>query len=834
MSDTPPKKRSGWTVRHALEIVTLWGFAVAQPIYDLLSRGAEFLLAHQLQPAEIVVLAVALSFLLPALLVIAEVLASAVGAGVRLHSLLVALLAAAIALLALKGLPAGLALVASSALGSFFAWAIDRLTAARSFLAVLSPAAVIFPALFLFRPPVSELLFAPEINAGGSPGIASTTPIVLVVLDELPTSSLIGPDRSIDAGRYPAFAELAGRSHWFRNATSVAEGTTYAVPAILTGRYPDSRRVAHVSKYPENLFTWLGEAYTMNVFEVLTRLCPEDLRQTTVPEERLADRMHSMFTDLGLVYLHRLLPERLSGRLPPVTSTWRDFGDGGAEPVDVDAPEPQKRRGASAQVFERFIDSIHPTRLPVLHFLHVNLPHLPWKYLPSGKEYGPIGVRQMPHGLRGERWDDDPWATIQGYQRHLLQLAYTDRLLGRLIERLRASRLYDRSLVIVTADHGASFWPGESRREVTAENRADILAVPLLVKAPFQAEGIISERNVETVDVLPTIADVLDSPLPWRADGQSVLDDSRPARLHKVLIDATGHEIVGRVVLDQHIDAAGATLERKHSLFGSQAGPRALFHIGRYRDLIGREPGEQPVAPGSGLEVALSDTRILENLDLGSSYRPARIAGSLGPPAGDRVRDLAVAVNGRIRAVTETYLDHGDRVFAAMVPEESFREGFNRVEIFEISAGEPPHLAVIPSKTGIRFELQLGADGAAEQIVASDGRSFRVAQDDLQGEAVFDGVSFRGWAADALNDRVADSVLMFKGRELISRVRTGEFRRDVAERYRSRALAQAGFSLVVPYSAIDDPDSPEIRFFAILDDVASPLPYRDAWTRPPQ
>ncbi len=832
MTETPTKKPSGSAGRDALEVVTLWSLAVAQPIYDLLSRGAEFLLAHQLRAADVVVLAVTLSFLLPALLWIAERLVAAVG--VRPHSLAIAGLAAVIALLALRGQPAVVTLIAALAFGGLCAWAIHRFATARSFIAILSPAAVIFPALFLLRPPVSGLLFTPDVDTAGAAGVASTTPVVFVVLDELPTSSLMGPDRRIDAGRYPAFADLAGHGHWFRNATSVAEGTTYAVPAILTGRYPDRPRAAHVSAYPENLFTWLGDAYSMNVFESLTRLCPEDYQQATGMEEGFVDRMRSTFTDLGLVYLHRLLPERLAARLPAVTSTWRDFGDGVSESPEVDAPDPQKRRGASAQVFERFIESIRPTRRPVLHFLHVNLPHLPWKYLPSGKEYGPMDARQMPQGLRGEKWGDDPWATVQGYQRHLLQLAYTDRLLGRLFERLRATELYDRSLIVVTADHGASFWPGASRREATEENRADILVVPLLVKTPFQSQGMVSDRNVETVDILPTIADVLGSPLPWPVDGRSMLDDSLPPRSEKTFIDAAGHEIIGRVALEAPLDAAGATLERKLSLFGSQADPQALFHIGRYRDLIGRPPAELPVAPGSGLEVALSDARILEDLDPGDRYAPARIVGSLGPAAGN-VLDLAVAVNGRIRAVTETYVDlDGDLELAAMVPEESFREGFNQVEIFEILSGDAgPHLALIPSKMVLHFELELGAGGSVERIVASDGRSFRVEENGLEGEAVFDGVSFTGWAADVENARIADSVLLFKGRELISRVRTGGFRRDVAERYESPALARVGFSFVVPYSTVD-PDSPEIRFFAVLDDVATLLPYRDAWTAAPK
>ena len=61
-------------------------------------------------------------------------------------------------------------------------------------------------------------------------------------------------------------------------------------------------------------------------------------------------------------------------------------------------------------------------------------------------------------------WTDNQSAVNQYWQRHLLQLGFTDRLLGRLVTRLRRAGLYDRSLLVVTADHGASFRPGDNRR----------------------------------------------------------------------------------------------------------------------------------------------------------------------------------------------------------------------------------------------------------------------------------------------------------------------------------------------------------------------------------
>ena len=149
------------------------------------------------------------------------------------------------------------------------------------------------------------------------------------------------------------------------------------------------------------------------------------------------------------------------------------------------------------------------------------LPHSPWRFLPSGRQYGDsLGIE----GIADDRWGTDEVLVTQGLQRHLLQVGFVDRLLGRLVARLEDEGLYDDALVIVTADHGVSFRPGDRRRGVTPTNLGDIASVPLLVKLPGQDEAKIVDRAVRTVDIVPTIADVLETPLPYEADGVSVFD----------------------------------------------------------------------------------------------------------------------------------------------------------------------------------------------------------------------------------------------------------------------------------------------------------------------
>ena len=52
--------------------------------------------------------------------------------------------------------------------------------------------------------------------------------------------------------------------------------------------------------------------------------------------------------------------------------------------------------------------------------------------------------------------------------------------------------------------------------------------MPLFIKLPGQRRGRIISRPVRTIDLLPTIADVLGIRIPWHVDGRSLLRTARP------------------------------------------------------------------------------------------------------------------------------------------------------------------------------------------------------------------------------------------------------------------------------------------------------------------
>ena len=106
----------------------------------------------------------------------------------------------------------------------------------RSFLRVLSPVPVIFLCLFLFTDPISKVAFPDEAQARTIGGV-SQAPIVVVLLDELPSNTLIGENDKLDTKRFPGFGELARNATWFRNAYTVYDSTERAQPAIMDGDF---------------------------------------------------------------------------------------------------------------------------------------------------------------------------------------------------------------------------------------------------------------------------------------------------------------------------------------------------------------------------------------------------------------------------------------------------------------------------------------------------------------------------------------------------------------------------------------------------------------------
>ena len=684
--------------RGPLHIVALTGFAVAQPVYDLLARHADFFVAHASTPGDLLALVTILSVALPGLLIaigaaVARLLPSAADAFVATG---VGALSAAIGLQLLDatGLlpPTQPWLAGGAALGltGIAAQAYRRFAGLRSFLALLSPAALVFPILFLFFSPVRELMMPGEAAASAGPVIDDRAPVVVVVFDELPLVSLLAEDGAIDAARYPGFSRLAGEATWFRNATTVAERTQLAIPALLTGRYPEPRQLATARSHPHNLFTLFARSHRFSVFETHSSLCPQRLCGGALGE-RSPGRTRRMLADAALAGLHVVLPEAWTGWLPVVSETWADFGSKAQQEGRTSFQQSvQRRRFDSPWLHERFTQSFAQGGEGTLFFLHLGLPHVPWRYVPSGHEYRPAPI--FPRGLEADdhdRWKADAWAVTQARQRHLLQVGYADRLLVEIVTALEEAGLYDAALLAIVSDHGIGLRPGDRRRGLSDGNIGEILPVPFFIKQPGQREGRIDDRNAQTIDLLPSIADALGFELPWPVDGNSLFAPPATSSDVKVVLrrlpDGERYERV-ELSADAVADARRESAATLASTF--PAGLTGVFAIGPHPELHGVSLERLRIeAVQSKPRISLDrPTRQLQTVDLDSAILPLRMTGRIESERSEgRALPLAIALNGTLVASTWSSLDTPSASFSAMLPESALSAGSNTLEIFVLA-----------------------------------------------------------------------------------------------------------------------------------------------------
>jgi hypothetical protein len=813
-------RRLRLVARRSAHLAALCALAFAQPLFDILGKNPAFFAVRGSSSAEIVLFALALTLIPPLALVALELAAglASPAAAWALHLLFVAGLVGVIVLHALTKSDAldGLgALVTAGAAGAAGALVYLRANAARTFLTFLVPAPFVFLALFLFNSPVSKLVF-PEQAQAKSVAVQSRTSVVVIVFDELSSGSLMDRRRHVDPMRFPNFASLARDSTWFRSATTVHPHTEHAVPSILDGRLPKPGLLPVFADHPNNVFTLLGRSYRLHVIEALTHLCPASLckktRKTQAFDAGGSDETGSLASDTGIVYLHLLLPNPYAAHLPPISNTWGNFG--GKESED----EEQRGGGAPRKTFPacgrnicRFASLISADRKPTFYYLHTVQPHVPYLFLPSGKRYAG-DVRVIPGSINGY-WTDDRWLPLQAEQRYLLQLAYADRALGLLLQRLRSTRVYDRSLVIVTGDEGETFLPGGPRRNVTRRNLADVAFIPLFVKVPGQHRARIDDGYATNMDVLPTIAHVLRTKIPWHVDGRSLVGGELPREATVSLLDSGNRPIEAPLSVLRAERAR--EVRQRIAAFGTGSIGK-VYRIGPHHELLGRSVSGLDVRPSSGEGVHVSGRELLAAVDLSLDVLPSYITGTLtGRHPAQQA--LAVAVNGRIEAVTRSYTEFGQTRFAALVPEQSIHQGANDVGIYAVAGTRLEELE------GSDLTYSLGTDA----LQASDGTAIPIGaavSGEVRGARSTSGSTLGGWAANLKTRKPADAIVVFVDGQSVFVGENGNItRKDILKRY---GVDKAGFIFRLPGALLPDAGSAhQVRVFALAGKTASELRY---------
>jgi hypothetical protein len=649
----------------ATQLFVMVNFAIAQPLYDILGQYAEYFTATGSEKIDIFILIIFLSFLLPALLILFELLIKTINEKLYagLHFFHIFLFAGLGILPILKSLSANsgiMPVLVSCLFGIIISILLFKSSLLKAFFVYLIPVPLIFCSLFLFNPKISAIAFdrsKKEIDV--KPGVTDT-PVVLVVFDELPTLSLLDRNFEIDRIRYPNLAALADHSYWFRNASSVSDDTLKgAIPSILCGKYPYSlktfKREHDVKKY--NLFRLLSKSHRFNVFETYS-----NFSDNSHPGSRrsLTARLRLYQSDIPIIYAHLVLPKDYAAFLPSIAYDWKNFKKTKkAQNSSVSFIDLTAERNA---IYDSFVKGINNSAKPQFSFLHILFPHLPWSYVPSGEGYSMDvkGLYGVPGVSMDEMWRGNFWTVNQGYQRHLLQVGYIDSLIGVLVQRLKETGVYDKALIIITSDHGVSFTPNASRRQLQKQNMPEILFTPLIIKTPFQQKKIIDDSNVESVDILPIIADLLNIEVPWKMDGQSPIGRRNENRTTKVCFKQNRMKKDSAIkIAEWNVLDYQSYLERKVDMFGAGEDDR-LWTFGKYKKLIGRKVTDYTVdyENRKALKAVLKKSPHLPYFPIDpSTPSPVPVTGILESAADENFDKmyLAICINNTIISVTKVH-----------------------------------------------------------------------------------------------------------------------------------------------------------------------------------
>jgi len=850
-----------------LHLATLWTVAVAQPLLDLLSHNPEFFIAHKATPFGVALFALIVVFI-PILAVfcveiVAELISASLGRVV--HLVLTTLIT--VVLLAYVTRKVGLdnvAMVSATLVGTATALVFYiKYQGVKSFLTVLSPVTVVAVVLFVFFSPATKIIF-PQESGSAATKEKVDAPIVFIVFDEFPVVSLLNREGEIDGKRFPNFKALADTSTWYEHTVAAGQSTVDAVPAILSGKYPGKNKIPTLQDYPNNLFTLFQNSHAPQIKEALTNLCPKEMCEEPADSDSSSwSSIQSMIRDAKVVSAHTVLPTVAASHLPSVSTQWTNFGSSrDSEAINTSSlsqvnrtelpgalldyknserSAATKRAEESGKELPGFDTDPDGSGKPMLFFIHHLLPHGPYNRYPSGSGYNGDS-RDSFYGWDPKKgWSSDAEVAKKSQQRHILQVAAIDVILGQRIKKLKQRKQFDDALIVVVADHGISFRPGGNRRnlghsvEKGNSYQSEVGLVPLIIKAPHQRRGRVYHNLISNIDILPIVAHELKVRLPWKVDGSvpSKSNQRKKFPIRGVLGDQV--LIDGQSVLKEHAES----LKRQVGLFGDGSISN-VYKIGPEPQIIGKKIS------------ALTSSEDLFHTGVLSLSSPANgvvkppeslVVGSVKPIDDKEVTQLAIGINGQI--VATTYTDQfakgadGTVNFSALLPEEAVQTVNNKLSIYRINKDSSTvkldllgqfyedYLLTGHGKSLSMKEVNNGTSVATVTTKGSkglDGYVDNVTADKASGTTVIS-----GWAGDKENHKLVDGVYIFVDGKFLLRTTTGISRPDVVSIIGDQGLQQSGFSVTVPSDVLKNKGKSGVQVFARVGNAFSELQYTEGY-----
>lgn len=172
-------------------------------------------------------------------------------------------------------------------------------------------------------------------------------------------------------------------------------------------------------------------------------------------------------------------------------------------------------------------------------WLHLLRPHAPYRDRPAAhflyrqKETGSF---PQTTDVRFEATDPVDIGRIRDL--YFGEVWAADQLFGRVLDRLRSLDLMERSIVVLTSDHGEELADhgGFQHGRLYQEH----LHIPLMLHHPAIPGGVRVEQPVRSVDLLPTLLALVGHPVEAELDGEDLMAGSEDGPRPVVAVSMTG------------------------------------------------------------------------------------------------------------------------------------------------------------------------------------------------------------------------------------------------------------------------------------------------------
>lgn len=423
---------------------------------------------------------------------------------------------------------------------------------------------------------------------------------ILIVLDTLRADRLSAYGNPRETS--PMLDALARRGTLFERAVSPATWTLPGFAALLAGRYPSA----------ETLHGMLRES-------LVESLRDAGLRTAAFTEGRFVSRYYGI--DRGFEEFSEVVGELHADAAGSVGNE----NEGGIEATFGAAIEWLRAKGS-----ERFFLMVHT--------YEVHTPYRRREYaaaLASGGLSETFEVDDAARALVGEL---DLDAEALEYVRALYDggVAKADRHVGVLLEALRTLGLADETLVVVTSDHGEDLGDREPLRPGNHGHSLyqEMVRVPLILRDPREPRvGSRVAAQVRTVDVMPTVLELLDVPFEPLDTGRSLVPLMR------------GEEKADRPAFARIVRRKGGGIRMQ------------MLATGRYKLIQNAFPVQPPAEvydfiedPTESRNLAVERPDVLERLEgeLQSAREPV---ASLDPPVFVQSTPMPEDIAERLRAL---------------------------------------------------------------------------------------------------------------------------------------------------------------------------------------